>query len=89
MIEVLSQVLVGLGFVVFAAGMVRGKVVATELMLTLQMSYFGLAIVKYTDPMYYSMKELKYFNGYNNDFGIQSLVGTSELSSSFNSMDLK
>lgn len=64
-LEVFTKIVVILGITVFAAGLVRGKVVSTEFVLTLQLTYFGLGIVRYSDPLFYSLLPLRYCNGYN------------------------
>lgn len=84
-IEIICKFVILTGFLVFAIGMIRGRVISTELMLNLQLGYFGLAIMKYSDPLFYSMETLKYTNGYN----INSLFPVSQptqLPSSLTSM---
>lgn len=83
----IGWVMLALGYTVFAAGMIRGKVVASELVLTLQLAYFGLACTKDVDPPMYGLQGLKYFNGYNDDFGIPNL-GQDKFSPNFNNMGI-
>lgn len=64
-IGIVSKIIAFSGLIVCVIGLVRGKVISTELVFNLQLSYFSLAIVKYSDPLFYSMDYLKYSNGYN------------------------
>lgn len=53
------------GLAIFGLGFIRGKVIALELIGTLQLAYFGLVLAKFSDPLFYPMRGLVYTNGYN------------------------
>lgn len=53
------------GLSIFALSLFRGKVVGLELTATLQVSYFGLVLIKDSNPLFYRMGSLIYTNGYN------------------------
>lgn len=74
-VGILATVIAFTGLVVCVIGMVRGKVVSVELVFTLQLSYFGLAQVTYSDPLFYLMKNLKYVNGFNLPTLFEKLIG--------------
>ena len=64
-LSILAKAVVISGVALSLFGLIRGKVVATEMTEPLQISYFGLVLVKFTDPLFYPLNQLVYSNGYN------------------------
>lgn len=57
--------LISIAFFVFFLGIYKSKVVVTEMMGVLQLSYLGLLVLNYSDPLIQPLYLFKYFNGYN------------------------
>ena len=69
MLKIMTYAIVGLSFFAFIFGLYSSKIVVTEMMGVLQLSYLGLFILNYSDPLVSPLYFFKYTNGYNYIFG--------------------
>ena len=60
--------LVALSYLIFIAGMYTSKLIVSEMMGVLQVSYFGLFYVDVKYPMMPALNYLRYTNGFNDIF---------------------
>ena len=49
----------------FCISLVAGKLIGIEMMGIVQLGYIGLILISMTDPLYQSLSQLMYTNGYN------------------------
>ena len=61
-------IVVGIGFIVYLIGLFSSRIVSSEMLSTVQVSYLGLFIVNNHDPLIEPLKNLKYTSGLNSLF---------------------
>ena len=69
-----TMVLIGLSFAVFAIGSYSSKIVVTEMMGIVQVSFLGLMMLNYHDPIVSSLSFLKYSNGFNDILPLENIL---------------
>ena len=65
LLSLIILILSGVSFVVYIIGLISSKIVATEMVAVMQISYLGLFIINHGDPLFYSLNNLQYTNGIN------------------------
>jgi hypothetical protein len=55
-----------IGLITFVIGIFSNKIVASEMIAVMQISYLGLFIVNFSDPLIISLNKLSFSHGFNN-----------------------
>lgn len=75
MYEKLAMVVMYLSLLVFGAGVVVAKFIGVEMMGVIQVSYIGLMIVNYLNPVLAPFSKISFVNGFNDMFSTGSASG--------------
>lgn len=76
MFDKLAQVVMYSSLAVFFVGLVAGKFIGVEMMGVIQVSYIGLMIINYVNPILAPLTKIVFVNGFNSMFSSPS-VGSS------------